>query len=427
MRRVAFYTLGCRLNFAESSDLMRRLQEAGCEIVPFEAAADWYVVNTCTVTAAAEKKCRQIVHQAHRLAPTAKIALVGCFSALRPEQAAALEGVDVVLGTHDKHLLFDYIAAEGKACAPSEEGTGKDTPFVASYSSLGRTRSFFKVQDGCDNFCSYCAIPYARGRSRSASLARTLQTAQEIAAHGVQEIVLTGVNIGDFGRKNGESFLDLLTALESLPVARIRIGSVEPDLLGDEIIEKVANSKKLMPHFHLPLQAGQDGVLAAMKRHYTTDFYARRVQQIRRFLPQAFIACDVIAGFPTETDAQFEEALRFIEGLDLSALHVFSYSPRQEAASFALSYAYDPKCKAARSAALHMLSDKKKQTFYARFADTDAEVLWESDTQNGKMFGYTPNYLKVCAPYKADQVNAITTVRLKNLEKDANKDWCFNG
>lgn len=421
MPKVAFYTLGCRLNFSESSDLARRCSERGYEVVPFEERADLYVVNTCTVTAMAEKKCRQVLRNAHRLNPRAKIAVIGCFSELRPQEVARIEGVDFVLGNRNKHLLFDYLE-KGVVDAGGKE----ELPFVASYSSIGRTRSFFKIQDGCNNFCSYCAIPYARGRSRSATIAQTMQTAQEIARTGVKEIVLTGVNIGDFGRYNGENLYDLLQQLEQLPgVERIRIGSVEPDLLEDAIIERMARSRKLMPHFHIPLQAGNDEVLKKMKRHYNRAFYAGRVEKIRSLIPHAFIACDVIVGFPTETDTQFEDAVEFIRQLDLSALHVFSYSHRPDAAARNLETVYSAGEKARRSAVLHALSDKKKHGFYARFAGTEAAVLWESDNQNGRMYGYTPNYLKVSCGFDESKVNTIESVRLGGLEKDANKDWCF--
>lgn len=421
MPKVAFYTLGCRLNFSESSDLARRCSERGYEVVPFEEQADLYVVNTCTVTAMAEKKCRQVLRNAHRLNPRAKIAVIGCFSELRPQEVAKIEGVDFVLGNRNKHLLFDYMEK-----GVDDSGDREELPFVASYSSIGRTRSFFKIQDGCNNFCSYCAIPYARGRSRSATTDQTMQTAEEIARTGVKEIVLTGVNIGDFGRCNGENLYGLLRRLEQLPgVERIRIGSVEPDLLDDSIIELMAHSQKLMPHFHIPLQAGNDEVLKKMKRHYSRAFYAGRVERIRSLLPHAFIACDVIAGFPTETDAQFEDAVGFIRQLDLSALHVFSYSHRPDAAARGLETVYAAGEKARRSAVLHELSDKKKHGFYARFAGSTAPVLWESDNHDGQMYGYTPNYLKVRSRFDEKNVNRICLVNLYRIEKDADKDWCF--
>lgn len=412
------------MNFAESSGLAREFAAKGFEVVDFEQAADVYVVNTCTVTAAAEKKCRQVIHQAHRLNPQARIAVVGCFSQLRPQEVAGIEGVDWVLGTHDKHLLPDYVRGM-KDKAPAREAPA--TGFVPTYSSVGRTRSFFKVQDGCDNFCSYCAIPYARGRSRSDTVARTLRTAEEIAASGVKEIVLTGVNIGDFGHAHDESLLDLLKALDGLEgVERIRIGSVEPDLLSDEMIDLVAGSRKLMPHFHIPLQAGNDEVLKQMRRHYTRAFYAGRVERIRKASPDAFIACDLIVGFPTETDACFEDAYRFVEGLDLSALHVFSYSPRKEAASSLLKEEYGPARRAERSARMHELSDMKKQRFYARFLDSVQHVLWESDEQQGRMFGYTPNYLRVSGAFRPERINTVEEVRLETLFKDEHKDWCLH-
>ncbi len=438
MPKVAFYTLGCRLNFSESSGLARQFTEAGYEVVDFSEKADLYVVNTCTVTAAAEKKGRQVIHAAHRANPQAQVAVVGCFSELRPEEVAKIEGVDYVLGSADKHLLLERIR-EREASGETVPGYSRlpvpfiperkavaAAGFVASYSTLGRTRSFFKVQDGCDNFCTYCAIPYARGRSRSARIDQTLQTAREIVAQGVQEIVLTGVNIGDFGRKNGENLAGLLQALEKLPgLERIRIGSVEPDLLSDEIIDFLAASGKCMPHFHIPLQAGADEVLRQMRRHYDTALYAGRVARIRSCIPHAFIACDLIVGFPTETDAQFETSFRFVEGLDLSALHVFSYSNRPEAPAARLAPVYAKGTKSIRSARMHELSDRKKESFYARFQGSVMPVLWESEQQGGFMFGYTPNYLRVKTLYNPDMVNTVQETRLFSLQKDANKDWCY--
>lgn len=430
MRKVAFYTLGCRLNFAETSSLARRFQDEGYEVVEFDQMADLYVINTCTVTAAAEKKCRQTIHQAYRLNPMAKIAVVGCFSQLRPEEVKRLEGVDFVLGTHNKHLLFDYIRkgvkdqGEGLGSGLGKEGAASAREFFPSYSSLGRTRSFFKVQDGCDNFCSYCAIPYARGRSRSDSVARTMETARKIASEGVQEVVLTGVNIGDFGRKNGENLLMLLKELDRLDgVSRIRIGSVEPDLLSDEMIGFIAASQHIMPHFHIPLQAGNNDVLKQMKRHYLREGYADRVERIRAEIPRAFIAGDIIVGFPTETDEQFEDAYRFVESLDLSALHVFSYSHRSEAVASHLDVVYSASAKAERSRRMHHLSNMKKESFYRRFEGECAPVLWESDCQGEMMFGYTDNYLRVQRPFLAEKVNVCEEVRLNQAFRDQNKDW----
>lgn len=432
MRKVAFYTLGCRLNFAETSSLARRFQDEGYEVVEFDQMADLYVINTCTVTAAAEKKCRQIIHQAYRLNPMAKIAVVGCFSQLRPEEVKRLEGVDFVLGTHNKHLLFDYIRKgvkdpdEELGSSLGKEGAASAKDFFPSYSSLGRTRSFFKVQDGCDNFCSYCAIPYARGRSRSDSVARTMETARKIASEGVQEVVLTGVNIGDFGRKNGENLLMLLKELDCLDgISRIRIGSVEPDLLSDEMIGFIASSRHIMPHFHIPLQAGNNDVLKQMKRHYLREGYAGRVERIRTEIPRAFIAGDIIVGFPTETDEQFEDAYRFVESLDLSALHVFSYSHRSEAMASHLDVVYSASAKAERSRRMHHLSNVKKESFYRRFEGECAPVLWESDCQGEMMFGYTDNYLRVQRPFLAEKVNVCEEVRLHQAFRDENKDWVF--
>lgn len=409
MKKIAFHTLGCKLNFAESSALAKRFEQAGYTLVSAEEAADLYVINTCTVTADAEKKCRQFIHRVHRRHPQAEIAVTGCFAELRGEAIRAMEGVTYVLGTADKTQLIAMVNRQAAAQPDSPTEAG----FTPIHSAIGRTRSFFKVQDGCDNFCSYCAIPYARGRSRSAGIAQTVEAARRIAAEGYKEVVFTGVNIGDFGRKNGERFIDLLRALLNIDgIVRWRLSSIEPDLLDSGIIELVAAEPKLMPHFHIPLQAGSDAVLHAMRRRYDTAFFARKVEEIRRSLPHAFIAADVIAGFPSETAADFEDGYRFIESLPISALHVFSYSARPEAAAYRMANAYAPEEKEARSRRLHRLSDAKKAAFYGRFAGQDAAVLWESERLGDEMLGYTENYLRVAAPYDAAKINTLETVRL---------------
>nr|MDE7149681.1 MiaB/RimO family radical SAM methylthiotransferase [Bacteroidales bacterium] len=332
MKKIAFHTLGCKLNFTESSALAQRFEQAGYTVVPAEEQADVYIVNTCTVTAEAEKKCRQFIHRIHRRFPQAEIAVTGCFSELRGAEIRAMAGVTYVLGTADKTRLIDMKRhGATRPDAPGTTAAATDNPanvtaareqaapaFTPLHSAKGRTRSFFKIQDGCDNFCTYCAIPYARGRSRSATIAQTVEAARRIAADGFKEVVFTGVNIGDFGRKNGERFVDLLRALATVDgIARWRLSSVEPDLLDSEIIELVADEPKFMPHFHIPLQAGSDAVLRAMKRRYDTAFFARKAEEIRRRLPDAFIAADVIVGFPTETAADFEDGYRFIESLPI--------------------------------------------------------------------------------------------------------------
>lgn len=420
LKRIAFHTLGCKLNFAESSALAKRFEQAGYTIVAAEEAADLYVVNTCTVTADAEKKCRQFIHRVHRLHPQAEIAVTGCFAELRADEIRAMEGVTHVLGTADKTQLLTMVG-DGAAARPHVQAEAGFTPI---HSAIGRTRSFFKVQDGCDNFCAYCAIPYARGRSRSASIAQTVEAAGRIAAEGYKEVVFTGVNIGDFGCKNGERFADLLRALLRIDgIVRWRLSSIEPDLLDSEIIELVAAEPKLMPHFHIPLQAGSDAVLHAMRRRYDTAFFAHKVEEIRRHLPHAFIAADVIVGFPSESAADFEDGYRFIDSLPISALHVFSYSARPEAASYRMANAYAPAEKEERSRRLHRLSDAKKAAFYERFAGQEAAVLWEStQLADRTMLGYTDNYLRVAAPYDTAKINTLETVRLDTSYLHPDKD-----
>ncbi len=455
MKRIAFHTLGCKLNFTESSALAQRFEQAGFTVVPADTQADIYVINTCTVTAEAEKKCRQFIHRLHRLHPQAEIAVTGCFAELRSEELRAMAGVSHVLGTADKTQLIELIINEvnRQAAAADAAGTAVAPPvdsaaFTPLYSAKGRTRSFFKIQDGCDNFCTYCAIPYARGRSRSASIAQTVETARRIAADGFKEVVFTGVNIGDFGRKNGERLVDLLRTLLRIDgIERWRLSSIEPDLLDSEIIELVAGEPKLMPHFHIPLQAGADRVLREMHRHYDTAFFARKVEEIRRRLPDVFIAADVIVGFPTETAQDFEDGYRFIESLPISALHVFSYSARPEAVAYRYENAYAPGEKEERSRRLHALSDAKKAAFYERFSGQSAVVLWESElfrptgrksdagtddaaadgkTRNGQaddcMLGYTENYLRVAAPYDETKINTLESVLLDHAYLHPDKD-----
>lgn len=436
MKRIAFHTLGCKLNFTESSALAQRFEAAGFQVVPADSEADVHVINSCTVTTEAEKKCRQLIHRLHRLHPQAEIAVTGCFAELRSEELRAMAGVSYVLGTADKTRLIEMLQdgrprLEADANAPAdatgptvaETAPSAPTTFTPLYSAKGRTRSFFKVQDGCDNFCTYCAIPYARGRSRSASIAHTVEVARRMAADGFKEVVFTGINIGDFGRKNGERLVDLLRALLRIDgIERWRLSSIEPDLLDREIIELVAGEPKLMPHFHIPLQAGADRVLREMHRHYDTAFFARKVEEIRRHLPDAFIAADVIVGFPTETAQDFEDGYRFIESLPISALHVFSYSARPEAVAYRYAYAYPMAEKEERSRRLHALSNDKKAAFYDRFAGQTAKVLWEQHAMAGHMLGYTENYLRVAAPYEETKINTLESVLLDRSFLHPDKD-----
>ena len=422
------------MNFSESSGLARQFTEAGYEVVDFSEKADLYVVNTCTVTAAAEKKGRQVIHAAHRANPQAQVAVVGCFSELRPEEVAKIEGVDYVLGSADKHLLLERIR-EREASGETVPGYSRlpvpfiperkavaAAGFVASYSTLGRTRSFFKVQDGCDNFCTYCAIPYARGRSRSARIDQTLQTAREIVAQGVQEIVLTGVNIGDFGRKNGENLAGLLQALEKLPgLERIRIGSVEPDLLSDEIIDFLAASGKCMPHFHIPLQSGSDEVLRLMHRRYDTALFADKVHHIKERMPWAFIGVDVMVGCRGELPEYFDHTYHFLESLPVTQLHVFPYSERPGTAALRIPYVVEEAEKKRRSTLLLELSDRKTEAFYAAHRGREAEVLFEKAPAGKAMHGFTRNYVRVeLSPGEArpEYDNQLKRVKLGDFNAD---------
>lgn len=418
-KTVAFHHFGCKVNFSEASTLSRQFREKGFELIDFHEQADIYVISTCVVTAVAEKKCRAAIRQAHKLNPAARIAVIGCFSELKPGEIAQMDGVDLVLGHTGKFgLLEELEKLDGKAQNTTDYHAHLDPEtFVPSYSYGDRTRSFLKIQDGCDYYCSYCTIPLARGHSRSDTIAHVVQSAREVAAAGIREIILTGVNIGDFGRQNGESFEALVSSLEAVTeLPRIRISSIEPDLLNDSIIGAIASSKRFMPHFHIPLQSGNNRVLSAMKRKYNRELYAARVEKIRFLLPLACIAADVIVGFPGETDEEFEETFRFIEGLEISYLHVFSYSKRDHTLAAKMNDPVVDRVKKERSERLHALSDLKKKAFYEKNLGMKASVLFESDNTDGFMHGFTENYIKVKAPFRTDWVNEIVQVRLEEVE-----------
>jgi threonylcarbamoyladenosine tRNA methylthiotransferase MtaB len=404
---IAFYTLGCKLNFAETSSLAAEAAVRGYNVVDFDSPADIYVINTCTVTATAEKKCRQTISRAVRTGGC--VAVVGCFAQLRPEEIKKIAGVKFILGTDGKDQLFDLL--EQKA-----ETSAEKKPFTPVYSTTGRTRAFFKIQDGCNNFCTYCAVPYARGRSRSATIARTVEIASKMAANGIKEAIFTGVNIGDFGSANGENLADLIRELLHVDgIERYRISSIEPDLLTTEIIEMVAKEKKLMPHFHIPLQSGSNDILTDMHRHYKRELFAEKVTLIRNKIPHAFIAADVIVGFPTETAKLFNETYEFLQSLDISALHVFTYSPRPEAASSHIKPLNTDAERKDRSEKLHILSQQKKENFYKKFKGSNAFVLWEGQVDNYDntpqyMYGYTENYLRIRTPFDAAKINTVESV-----------------
>ncbi len=415
---VAFYTLGCKLNFSETSTIARHLQEEGYKRVPFNDAADIYVINTCSVTDTADKKCRYVIHKALRTNPRAFIVVTGCFAQLKPHSLMNMKGVDLVLGSNEKFDLKNHLDnLEKKAVAEVYAGNiAKDKRFMPSYSSGDRTRTFLKVQDGCDYMCSYCTIPHARGRSRNGTIAQTIEQAREAARAGAREIILTGVNIGDFGKSTGESFFDLVQTLDKVDeLERIRISSIEPNLLSTDIIEFVARSKKFMPHFHIPLQSGSDKVLQLMKRRYDTALFKNRVNTIRHHLPHAFIGVDVIVGVRGETLEEFETTRAFLSSLDVSQLHVFTYSERANTQALKIEHHVPVDERKRRSQVLHQLSDEKLKDFYRRFVGKTAPVLFEAQHSNGTMLGFTHNYIRIEAPYNPKLTNQIAEVKLTKV------------
>ena len=396
---VSAHTLGCKLNFAETSDTLRRLAAEGHTVVPWGQRADLYLINTCTVTAVAEKKCRAAIRQAHRLNPGAQIVVMGCFAQVAAEEISKLPGVTQVLGNDSKRLL--------------------------SYSGEDRTRIFFKIQDGCDYFCTYCAIPYARGRSRSATIEETLCMARRIADKGAKEMVLTGVNTGTFGQQQGESFLELLKQLDKLEgILRYRISSIEPNLLTDDIIDFVAHSRAFLPHFHIPLQAGSDHVLQLMHRRYDTALYRDKLLKIKSVMPDACIAADVMAGFNGESEEEFAKVLSFIDSLPISYLHVFTYSDRPGTAALKLGEKVPVSVRHEHTARLLELSECKHKAFIDSQLGKTRPVLWESTQHGGTMQGWTDNYIRVGRPYDPSKVNTVEEVTLTaaNTIKEAASD-----
>jgi len=417
-KTIAFRYFGCKVNFAETSALSRQFKEKEYRLIDYHERADVYVISTCAVTAVAEKKCRAAIRQAHKLNPEAKIAVIGCFSEIKPREIAKIEGVNVILGHSGKFNLLEEIEKTGPDSMeePFDSIHLSGEEFIASYSYGDRTRSFLKIQDGCDYYCSYCTIPLARGHSRSDTITNVLKNAKEIAGTGAREIILTGVNIGDFGKQSGESFFHLVKALDELKeIPRIRISSIEPDLLSNEIIDVVSGSDRIMPHFHIPLQSGSDKILLAMKRKYDRKLYASRIQKIRSLLPYACIAADVITGFPGESDDDFMESMNFIRDIDISYMHVFTYSNRENTLASKMTGLVPDKVKKERSERLHHLSEEKKKTFYLKNKGRTANVLFEADRNGGVIHGFTENYIKVAAPYHANLVNEIKTYTLSEM------------
>ena len=420
-KKAVYYTLGCKLNFSETSTIAKMLKEAGVRTVRKGEKADICVVNTCSVTETADKKCRQAIHKLVKEHPGAFVIVTGCYAQLKPGQVADIEGVDLVLGAEQKGHLCDYLGPlekKEKGVAHASATTDIRT-FSPSCSRGDRTRYFLKVQDGCDYFCSYCTIPFARGRSRNGSIDELVEQARKVAAEGGKEIVLTGVNIGDFGKTTGETFFDLVKALDRVEgIERYRISSIEPNLLTDEIIEYVARSRAFMPHFHIPLQSGSDEVLKLMRRRYDTSLFAAKIAKIRSVIPDAFIGVDVIVGTRGETPEFFEDAYRFIDSLDVTQLHVFSYSERPGTQALKIDYVVTPEEKHARSQRLLALSDEKTRAFYARHRGQEAVVLLEKPKPGMPMHGFTANYIRVETEAHPDWDNRLVRVQLGDFNED---------
>ncbi len=426
-KKVAFYTLGCKLNFSETSTIARDFITEGFDRVDFTEKADIYVINTCSVTENADKRFKTIVKQAQKVNSNAFVAAVGCYAQLKPEQLAAIDGVDLVLGATEKFKITDYINdlskndfGEVHSCEIEEADF-----YVGSYSIGDRTRAFLKVQDGCDYKCTYCTIPLARGVSRSDTMKNVLNNAKEIASQNIKEIVLTGVNIGDYGKgefgnkKHQHTFLDLVTELDKVEgIERLRISSIEPNLLKDETIKLVSKSRAFVPHFHIPLQSGNNNVLKLMKRRYMKELYVDRVNQIKELMPHACIGVDVIVGFPGETDEFFLDTYNFLNELDISYLHVFTYSERDHTEAASMKNVVSSNVRAKRSKMLRGLSVKKRRAFYENQIGSIRSVLFESENKEGYIHGFTENYVKVKAPWNPILVNTLHNVELKKIDND---------
>lgn len=427
MKKVAFYTLGCKLNYSETSSISRMFEQRGYQKVAFNDTPDIFIVNTCSVTDNADKKCRKIVREAQAINPDGYVAIIGCYAQLKPQEISEIPGVDAVLGAAEKFRLIDLLDGfvkeptqdKGKVYAsPIEEAV----EYHVSYSLNDRTRTFLKVQDGCDYPCAYCTIPLARGKSRSDTIQNVLKAAHEIAARGVKEIVLTGVNIGDFGLQDGhrnETFLQLIQALDEVEgIERFRISSIEPNLLTDEIIAFVAQSKRFVPHFHIPLQSGSNKILGLMRRRYRRELYVERVAKIKELMPHCCIGVDVIVGHPGETQEAFLETYQFLNELDISYLHVFTYSERPNTAALEIKPVVPQSQRAERSKMLHILSDKKRRAFYESQLGSVRTVLFEDEVVNGYMQGFTENYVRVTAQYDPLLINELKTLRLTQIIND---------
>lgn len=421
VKKVSFYTLGCKLNFSESSTLARSFEKEGYARVELDDSPDVVVINTCSVTDQADKKCRNLVNRARKSNPQAFVAVIGCYAQLKPQEIAAIPGVNLVLGANEKFDLLAYVqstSSEESARVENRE-IKQANQFYPAFSYGDRTRSFLKVQDGCDYFCAFCTIPLARGFSRSASIEKTLEQAREAAATGVKEVVLTGVNIGDFGKQNNETFFGLVKQLDEISgIERFRISSIEPNLLSDEIIRFVATSKKFVPHFHVPLQSGSDKILALMRRRYKRELYANRVNLIKTVMPHACIGVDVITGFPGETEGDFLDTYQFLNELNVSYFHVFTYSERDNTTAIRLTDVVDEKTRQQRTKMLRILSEKKKRAFYQSQINLEYDVLFESEDEDGYIYGFTSNYVKVRIPADHAVINTIQRFHIQAVNGD---------
>ena len=427
MKKVAFYTLGCKLNYSESSSIGRMFEDKGYAKVEFNDKPDIFIINTCSVTENADKKCRKIVREAQKINADGYVAIIGCYAQLKPAEISEIPGVDAVLGAAEKFRLVELLDTFEKAPVnqPAKilaSSIDDAVEYHTSYSLNDRTRTFLKVQDGCDYPCAYCTIPLARGKSRSDTIANIVKAAEDIAARDVKEIVLTGVNIGDFGIQNGErkeTFLDLVKALDEVEgISRFRISSIEPNLLTDEVIEFVAQSKRFVPHFHIPLQSGSNKVLSLMRRRYRRELYVERVAKIKSLMPDCCIGVDVIVGHPGETHELFLESYEFLNELDISYLHVFTYSERENTLAVTIKPVVPKPERAERSKMLHILSEKKKRHFYNEQIGKKGTVLFEDEIQNGQMLGFTENYIRVAVKYDPLLINETKEVQYVQLNED---------
>lgn len=421
-KKVAFYTLGCKLNFSETSTISRLFEDAGFAKVDMEERPDIFVLNTCSVTENADKKCKQLVKKVMKQNPETFVIVIGCYAQLKPEEIAQIPGVDMVLGANEKFNVLEHLDSmeEKGQTKVAYEHIKQTKEFIPSFSYGDRTRSFLKVQDGCDYFCTFCTIPLARGKSRNATIAETIAEAKKIAATEVKEVVLTGVNIGDFGQGGDENFFELVKALDEVEgIDRFRISSIEPNLLSNEIIDFCLNaSKRFVPHFHIPLQSGSDKLLQAMRRKYLSALYAERVAQIKATNPNTCIGVDVIVGFPGETDEDFMDTYNFLNGLDVSYFHVFTYSERANTTAVKLGDAVPMEKRKERSKMLHILSDKKKRAFYESQVGKTGTVLVEAEEENGYLHGFSENYIKVKIPFDEKLVNTFVRVTYLEIDRD---------